>query len=663
MNRPPRLGSGLLPALLGGNPTPTPSVGNLVLASNWADFLAKYAAANASGDVISIDHAGYTPSGPQTLTINRSMTDLVLIGASNQVVQLVVNGQANCNTELVQWDFSGDARQGNTNIGVNNYSSYVNNSSGLKFSNCNFGQGSYSNYLSSSSSIVYENSNIFYSRGDSMQVFGNVDKLEVRNVWARDTLFANIHWYKFGSPTLCQAADPGGGYTKWDAVHTDAIQAFGGALTNFLFDGYNTSSFGQAMFITGALGGTHSLGKVVNCTLSATYANQLILDAGTNNEVSSNTFVLHPDPFPGAAQAIYFDRTVGGLIRTGLNTIPVGYTVSGPFSRADMIGPMTGDTVTPPAPSAYQGSPSNVGGLATKRLRRTLTPYSGQPTAMTPIGALFASNAGPPYASGTIFEAMPGQALGCFQGMEAGFQWEHFVNGVSVSGPTTGLTGMQYAPPDGEYQVRWRGHSTTAWSPLSTSVTVGVAVGAWDPANKNAGITLSNANNTATNLVAGLNAVRSVAGMLADGKYYYEITPNFDTNAGNAVGAVNASHPLNTNIGNLNGFELAKNGNVRGNNVFKAALGARTGGVTLGIAVSITGGLATKRAYFRDNTGWLGAGGDPGGAGAGINMDNVTGGIYAAWNGQAGTGENATLNTGKTAFVYSIPTGYVALNP
>lgn len=187
-----------------------------------------------------------------------------------------------------------------------------------------------------------------------------------------------------------------------------------------------------------------------------------------------------------------------------------------------------------------------------------------------------------------------------------------------------------------------------------------------DPINKNAAITLSNANLTAANVNTGLGAVwtgpRSVKS-LSTGKIYTE----FNASSGFAdlgFGACNAvcdigivtptaNTALGTDTNSLAWFRL--DGGVYINSLKLVTVVTWTVGDALAMAIDI----AAKRAWFKKLGGtWNNTGADPGLGTGGIDISAVTGALFIAGSGRIDGVNNYTFNFGTSTFAGIVPTGF-----
>jgi len=176
-------------------------------------------------------------------------------------------------------------------------------------------------------------------------------------------------------------------------------------------------------------------------------------------------------------------------------------------------------------------------------------------------------------------------------------------------------------------------------------------VGTWNAADKDADITLSNGDTTATGTNAG--AVRGLQGRdLSENRYFEVYLPDTERGQSN-TGLMLAASSLAAAPGAGDGFgaRLAAGPSMDTyyngggwNSPYVGSGGASVGGVDT-IGVWINGG-AIK--YFLN-----------GATNASPDQTGRTGVVYPAWGRISGT-PSATLNTGATAFVYSLPSGATA---
>lgn len=176
----------------------------------------------------------------------------------------------------------------------------------------------------------------------------------------------------------------------------------------------------------------------------------------------------------------------------------------------------------------------------------------------------------------------------------------------------------------------------------------------WNPADKNALITLSNGNLTATapNGSTG-EAVRSIFGT-ATGKYYWEITVGTVVGGSTmTVGVGYSTMSLNNFPGRLdaNGFGYAQSGAIWTNNNGGAAYGSSyTTADIIGIALD----MAAGKIWFSKNGTYQNSG-DPVG-GTNPAFTGLSGTIYAAAG--CNDGFSWTANFGASSFNTAAPSGY-----
>lgn len=169
-----------------------------------------------------------------------------------------------------------------------------------------------------------------------------------------------------------------------------------------------------------------------------------------------------------------------------------------------------------------------------------------------------------------------------------------------------------------------------------------VTYATWNPADKNANITLSNGNLTATNSVANC-AVRATIGKTT-GKWYWEIT-NGSVNEQD-IGVGNASMTLNGYVGkDANGVGYDSSDGK----LYKGDVAVATGGATytaadiIGFALDVDAG--TLKVYKNNTLQYT-------------YTYGFTGTIYPALGAFAAA--SGTANFGATALTYSPPAGYNA---
>lgn len=176
----------------------------------------------------------------------------------------------------------------------------------------------------------------------------------------------------------------------------------------------------------------------------------------------------------------------------------------------------------------------------------------------------------------------------------------------------------------------------------------------WNPAD-NAGMTLSNSNQTATCSTAG--GVRAVRGASAGNKFYYEaqITPwatvgntfiGLATSTAN-LGTPGAQAAITMQIGNIN---------IAGSNV--GGLGTRSSGDIIGIALDMT----SNNVWFRvaPSGFWNGVStANPATNTGGLSVSALTPPLYPYFSSNNG-GNAAIANFGASTFSGVVPAGFTA---
>jgi hypothetical protein len=342
------------------------------------------------------------------------------------------------------------------------------------------------------------------------------------------------------------------------------------------------------------------------------------------------------------------------------------------------------------------------GGTNADQARELRCAVSTTYAAMTNYNVYISNPAGP-----VVLDNKPHHLVGVI----AGGLWSVYVDGVLVTGPTAATTsttastilcvgtllyvnqGMvgavdnvsiwnralsgaeiayQYLNPYGDLRpVRRR--------PLRSITTSSLTATTWNPIDKNAGITLSNGNLTATGSAGSgttNQAVRGTTALSASTKQYFEVTA---TKASRYwfVGVMGGSASVSdgTNVGETNGICFG-NMNAGSSLVYRngAVVGAATyATVNTGDVIRVAVDRAANKVWWAINntpwttgaTPWLdgtsGTTNDPATGTGGAVISAVTGTIYPAWS-SAFTSDAGTINGGATAFAYAVPAGFVALD-
>lgn len=184
-----------------------------------------------------------------------------------------------------------------------------------------------------------------------------------------------------------------------------------------------------------------------------------------------------------------------------------------------------------------------------------------------------------------------------------------------------------------------------------------IAASTLNPSDKNANITLSNSNLTATKAAAGWSNVRSTNAH-ASGKYYFEATMDAIASGLNIVGIANTTAALNNYIGSdVNGMGAGSTGAVYRGGSAVASIDVSTAGERICIAVDLDADLFWARS---ENGNWNGsASADPATGTGGLALPSglTSGNVYAAV-GASGAGNAITVNFGETAFAFTAPSGF-----
>jgi hypothetical protein len=203
--------------------------------------------------------------------------------------------------------------------------------------------------------------------------------------------------------------------------------------------------------------------------------------------------------------------------------------------------------------------------------------------------------------------------------------------------------------------MRIRGRKFSQVAVYGLAAGGGVVTTTWNPADKNANVTLSNGNLTATD-TSGTSPVRAIASH-STGKFYYSV--HLDALAGNGTtGIANSAATLGNFVGSDNNG-VAYNpsgGSVLANSAALATIQTSVQGNTVDVAVDIGGQLI----WFRTNGGnWNNSGtANPATGTGGISFASVAAGPYfPAWAGFAAS-DAVTANFGAAAYTFAAPAGF-----
>jgi hypothetical protein len=192
----------------------------------------------------------------------------------------------------------------------------------------------------------------------------------------------------------------------------------------------------------------------------------------------------------------------------------------------------------------------------------------------------------------------------------------------------------------------------------------------WNPADKNANITLSNGNLTATSSGASTTAVRSTSSF-SSGKVYFEITlSTVQTNI--AVGFANSTESLTPSSGigadnNALGFYAVSPAQavyLNASNLSNGTVASSNGDIVY-FAIDFTAQKVwVSSAVMRGaSTPWNNAAigsQNPSSSTGGLSFATMAAGPYFIIFNDSTGGAVSVLNTGATAFNGTLPTGYSA---
>lgn len=179
----------------------------------------------------------------------------------------------------------------------------------------------------------------------------------------------------------------------------------------------------------------------------------------------------------------------------------------------------------------------------------------------------------------------------------------------------------------------------------------------WNPADKSAGITLSNNNLTAAQS-SGSNGVRGATALA--GKVYFEITPATMGGGTNEYGIASASAGLTS----ATTAQYAVVSNAGGNiNTNGTSFGTITGTITTGAVIGIAVDVSNKLVWFRVGSGVWNSGGtaNPATGIGGASFSSLIGPPYPFYAAGFGS-DSVTVNFGATAFANSVPSGFTGVD-
>lgn len=191
---------------------------------------------------------------------------------------------------------------------------------------------------------------------------------------------------------------------------------------------------------------------------------------------------------------------------------------------------------------------------------------------------------------------------------------------------------------------------TTDYAFTYTVTVTPAATTTWNPSDKNANITLSGGNLTATDGAndGGYYAVRGTVGK-SSGKWYWEVTVGSGVAASASqvqIGAAKATHSLATFIGaEAGGWSYSNTGGKSAEGSFNTGWGATfTSSDVIGVAMDMDSGKIT---VYKNGTS------------IGDIATGISGTVYPAVS--LSGGRAVTVNFGATSFAHTIPSGFAAL--
>lgn len=189
----------------------------------------------------------------------------------------------------------------------------------------------------------------------------------------------------------------------------------------------------------------------------------------------------------------------------------------------------------------------------------------------------------------------------------------------------------------------------------------GGATTTWNPADKNAAITLSGGNLIETQASDPGNevGVRAIASH-STGKFYHEIVITVASNLGNVIpGICTAAASLAAIMWTTaDGFGYQPNSGVLVIN--NAVLGVTAATAAVGDVISLAIDLTNLSAWIRVNAGnWNNSGtANPTTNTGGQSLSTLNAGPYFPYMNSRNTGDSATANFGGSAYAQSVPSGF-----
>lgn len=631
-----------LPLTLGaGRGTSSAPVGNLINVTTWAQALTLVNSTGVSGDVVNMNHAGYTDDTPRTMNVTRGLntadgSGLNVIFRATQPVQLVIQNVDNVCMEFSNFYFSGDAVI--PGFLSTSHSVYIVDSSKICIQGGNAGQGEANVFIYSptgkANDIRINNVNAIFPRTDHFKFAGALDdsfaptRLEVTNNNKRDGLFYNHFWFKADGTTPIINSAFQSGYLSLDVAHIDGIQTYFGHISHMTYTGNIINSVGnQGVWMTYWQQDVLIQGNTVVSALP----NNMISDHATRVAFIGNTCSQSSDPDPNTAGTLNFMLVPdgSGAIKAGLNVItnPGAVNIDVGGTGLSLTGPVAtvGTAFSDPSLPTWRGTNSNVGNLNTLRQRPSYTPYAGlMETVVNPIivtdyvpGSLVTTS-----PTGTYFKAVPLHAKGFTYANTSNYETQWKLNGSIVQGPTVGLAGMVYqANTAGTVTVEMRaapsGTGNGSFLPGQNTVTVTSTTNSFATGGLN--VVYTNSNKTITKAVTNgvevrvqsANAGRSYTGTA---NYWFSFVP---TKVGDTYWGITDG----TRSVFCNGVSLFYENGLGGfSNVASASPFVVMNGTDTVTCILMLTPTTAKLYMYSATNGWLAACGNPNAGGAGYNL-------------------------------------------
>lgn len=640
-----RMGIGLAALATAGAPV-APPVGRQLKPANMAQAYQWYTDGTVvPGDSIDMHGAWFTPGAPYQWIFTKSFAapGVAINCHPSQVMAFKGTGVANGRTRTVGANLGVDLVFNNYTSATNHHID-LNNCSLFSFFGCfTSASGFFGLYTQGCSDITFRNNIITSVRHDGLRTDGGPVRFDVRGNTIADNCPQQRVYYKAdGTAPLFTSADPGAPWKVFEPDHGDGWQAYTGAMIDILGQyNYFKMNIGQGIWwadVTSVL-----RAQIMNNTIFTAYPQAVFMPTTTDCELTSNAISKHPDYDPDSANQLISVQLASGGFRTGLNTFTLGTTtVSAPGGAAALQAAISG-TLVPANPPTWSTDGATVGTINSKIGGQVFVPYAGPNKLLNPPSLQYDGPTPPPWATGIYIKAIPGNAqtpASSFIGYWNSVWTRWYKDGVQQAA-ASGPAGMvSPVTTDGSWTADQSADSTNGingtWTAQSAAVVVGtLPVSGWDTTGTGAGAYAFSGANDRTATRSGVDGsprnLRGVKGyaQTADFCAYFEadLTDNAFGNTDARIGVGNSSASLTNYEGGANVAILNMSGDLAGNSTSLGNGGTLGDGVRVGFCLKYTLSTDTLLLFVKKSGSWI-LGGDPDGAGAGINLNYLNGLIY-----------------------------------